>query len=161
MLRVNLAGEYGARSIYQGQLRVLKNHDSAPVLSHMLNQEQEHLHFFEKACVRERVRPSALSPLWYGAGQLLGMITAAMGPKSAMACTMAVETVIGQHYQEQIQALPLEDPLRETLVQFQAEEREHHDTAADHQGQDAPGYPVLSAVIQAGSRLAIALAKRV
>jgi ubiquinone biosynthesis monooxygenase Coq7 len=74
---------------------------------------------------------------------------------------MAVETVIDQHYQEQIQALPLNDPLRETLVQFQAEEREHHDTASAHHGQDAPGYPLLSALIQAGSRLAIALAKRV
>ena len=161
MLRVNLAGEYGARSIYQGQLRVLKNHPVAPVLTHMLDQEVAHLHFFEKACVGERVRPSALSPLWYMAGQLLGMATAALGPQSAMACTMAVETVIDQHYQEQIEALPLDDPLRETLVQFQAEEREHHDTARLHQGQEAPAYPVLSSVIQAGSRLAIALAKRV
>lgn len=161
MLRVNLAGEYGARCIYQGQLRVLKHHPCAPVLQEMLDQEATHLRFFQQACVRERVRPSALSPLWYAAGHLLGMVTAAMGPKTAMACTMAVETVIDQHYQEQIQALPLNDPLRETLVQFQAEEREHHDTASAHHGHDAPGYPLLSAVIQTGSRLAIALAKRV
>jgi ubiquinone biosynthesis monooxygenase Coq7 len=161
MLRVNLAGEYGARCIYQGQLRVLKHHACAPVLQEMLDQEAVHLRFFEQACVQERVRPSALSPLWYGAGQVLGMVTAALGPKTAMACTMAVETVIDQHYQEQIQALPLNDPLRETLVQFQAEEREHHDTASAHHGQDAPGYPLLSALIQTGSRLAIALAKRV
>jgi ubiquinone biosynthesis monooxygenase Coq7 len=55
MLRVNLAGEYGARSIYQGQLRVLKHHACAPVLQEMLDQEAVHLRFFEQACVQERV----------------------------------------------------------------------------------------------------------
>jgi ubiquinone biosynthesis monooxygenase Coq7 len=161
MLRVNLAGEYGAQCIYRGQLRILQHHACAPVLSHMLEQEQVHWRFFQKACVQERVRPSALSPLWCAAGYMLGMVTATMGPKTAMACTMAVETVIQTHYEDQIQALPHNDPLRETLLHFQEEEREHHDTASAHHGQEALGYPLLSAAIQAGSRLAIAIAKRI
>ena len=49
---------------------------------------------------------------------------------------------------------------RQILSQFRDEELEHRDTAIDHDGEDAVGYPVMRRVIQAGCRTAIGLAER-
>ena len=63
--------------------------------------EQEHIDKFNELLVEKRVRPTALLPLWNFAGFALGAGTALMGEKAAMACTIAVEKVIGEHYREQ------------------------------------------------------------
>jgi len=160
-LRVDHAGEVGARRIYEGQLAVLGAHPVAEEIRHMRDQEQEHLDTFSSLLNDYEVRPSLLSPLWNGAGFMLGAVTAAMGPKAAMACTIAVEEVIGTHYDRQAKSLENEDDLVETLEQFRDEELEHRDIAKDHDGEDAIGYPIMRRVIQAGCRVAIKLAERV
>ncbi|MGI4881057.1 MAG: demethoxyubiquinone hydroxylase family protein, partial [Janthinobacterium lividum] len=77
-----------------------------------------------------------------------------------MACTVAVETEIDRHYQSQRDALGDRDPeLAGHIADFQAEEVEHRDTAGLIAG--ANGFPLMSAVIRAGCRVAIALTKRV
>lgn len=52
-----------------------------------------------------------------------------------MACTVAVETVIVEHYNDQLRTL-LEDPqinkeLMEVITKFRDEEQEHHDTGSE------------------------------
>jgi ubiquinone biosynthesis monooxygenase Coq7 len=84
-----------------------------------------------------------------------------MGEKAAMACTVAVEEVIDEHYQQQAEALGDAEPeLKATIEKFQADEREHRDTGLAHGAEATPGYEALSAVIKAGSRLAIWMATR-
>jgi ubiquinone biosynthesis monooxygenase Coq7 len=46
-----------------------------------------------------------LRPLWEIAGFAVGAGTALMGKEAAMACTEAVETVIGDHYNDQLRTL--------------------------------------------------------
>ena len=70
-----------------------------------MEQEQEHLDTFDTLLNEYKVRPSLLDPVWSAAGFVLGATTAAMGPKAAMACTIAVEEVIGTHYDRQVQDL--------------------------------------------------------
>ena len=163
MIRVDQAGEYGAKRIYAGQLAVMG--DVAPharAVAHMAEQEQAHLDWFNGAMVRRGVRPSALQPIWHVAGYALGAATAAMGPEAAMACTAAIETEIDRHYQEQLAELGESDPeLSEAIERFRQEEVEHRDTALAADAELAPGYPVLSFAIRAGCRAAIALAKRI
>src|ERR1700751_3673697 len=92
MIRVDHAGEYGAKRIYEGQLAVLgKNQKTKKLIEHMAAQEQAHLAFFEKEIAARQVRPTALHPLWHLTGYALGAITARMGTEAAMACTVAVE----------------------------------------------------------------------
>jgi len=161
ILRVDHAGEVGARRIYEGQLAILGNHPVAPEIEHMKDQEQHHLDTFENLLREHEVRPSVFSPLWNGAGFLLGAVTAAMGPKAAMACTIAVEEVIGEHYDKQVKSLDdSHAELKATLAQFRDEELEHRDTARDHDGEKAIGYPVMRRIIQAGCRTAIRVAER-
>jgi len=162
MIRVDHAGEYGAERIYAGQLAVLGRGPKAEVLRRMHTQEQQHLTAFNEMIVRRRVRPTALLPLWHVAGFALGAVTAAMGERAAMACTVAVEEAIDAHYTAQLRDLSADEPaLRATLEKFRAEELEHRDIGLEHGAEQAPGYRLMSAVIKAGCRAAIALSERV
>ncbi|MGF1607819.1 MAG: demethoxyubiquinone hydroxylase family protein [Kiloniellales bacterium] len=161
-IRVDHAGEYGARRIYEGQLAVLGRGRSAPTLLHMHAQELRHLQTFEKLMVERRVRPTLLQPLWHVAGFALGAGTALLGEKAAMACTVAVEEVINEHYARQAEKFgPDEAPLQETIEEFRREELEHRDTALAAGAEQAPAYGLLSGAIKAGSRLAIWLSERI
>lgn len=161
ILRVDHAGEYGARRIYEGQLAILGKTASAPALRHMAEQEAHHLNAFEKLVVERRVRPTALLPFWHVAGYALGAATALLGEQAAMACTVAVEEVIDEHYRGQIESLgDDEKPLGETLENFRLDEVAHRDTALASGAEDAPGYAVLTQAVKGASRLAIWLSER-
>jgi ubiquinone biosynthesis monooxygenase Coq7 len=85
-----------------------------------------------------------------------------MGPRAAMACTVAVEEVIDEHYREQAERLgAAESGLKSTIEEFRMEELEHRDTALDHGAERAVGYLVLSALVKSGSRMAIWLSTRI
>ena len=162
MIRVDHAGEYGARRIYEGQLAVLGHGPKGPAIRHMYEQELRHLEIFERLVAERRVRPTALQPLWHVAGFALGVGTALLGERAAMACTVAVEEVIDEHYAKQADQLGAdEQALHDTIEEFRAEELEHRDTGLAHGAEETPGYQPLSAAIKAGSRLAIWLSERV
>lgn len=162
MIRVDHAGEYGAQRIYQGQIAVLGETEIGPTLEHMAEQEQAHLAAFDRMIVERRVRPTLLHPLWHVAGFALGAGTALMGRRAAMACTVAVEEVIDEHYARQAEALGDDEPaLKAKIEQFRAEEEEHRDIGLAHDAERAPAYRALTRVIKAGSRTAIWLSERI
>jgi ubiquinone biosynthesis monooxygenase Coq7 len=163
MLRVDQAGEYGATRIYAGQLTVLRpNCPEAKLISRMAAQEQRHLARFDRLVAERGVRPTALQPLWNIAGFALGAATALMSEKAALACTDAVETEIDRHYGRQLEQLGEDDPeLAGDIAEFRAEELEHRDTAREAGAAGAFGYPLLTAAIRAGCKVAIELSKRI
>jgi ubiquinone biosynthesis monooxygenase Coq7 len=166
ILRVDHAGEYGAVRIYEGQLAVLGGSAAAPSIDHMARQERRHLERFEELMAERRVRPTLLQPLWHLAGFALGAGTALLGARAAMACTVAVEQVIDEHYNRQAETLAAdvdadETALIETIRRFRDEEIEHRDLALAAGAAEAPGYETLSAAIKLGSRLAIWLSERI
>ncbi|CAO3649128.1 unnamed protein product [Cunninghamella blakesleeana] len=142
MIRVDESGEVGAYYIYKGQMAVLVG--------------------------QHRVRPSLLRPVWEVAGFVVGAGTALIGKEAAMACTEAVETVIGHHYNDQLRELfEIKDHnkdlkhLSETIAKCRDEELEHLDTAVEHDAHRAPFHTALSAVIKQGCKTAIWVAERV
>lgn len=163
MIRVDHAGEFGAKRIYAGQLAVLgTSGPGAKDIAHMAAQEQRHLDWFETALAERRVRPTLLQPVWNSAGFALGAVTAAIGPEAAMACTAAVETEIDRHYSQQLAELGDSDPeLGAAIRDFQADEVEHRDHALAAGAERAPAYPLMSAMIRAGCRVAIAVSQRI
>eukprot|EP00842_Homolaphlyctis_polyrhiza_P004036 jgi/Hompol1/4633/HPOL_003772-RA len=170
MLRVNHAGEIGANGIYAGQAAVFarrKDPELTSMIEHMWDQEKTHLKVFDSVLAENRVRPSLLRPFWEAAGFALGAGTALMGKEAAMACTEAVETVIGNHYNDQIrELLQLEQDddikkLTEVLRQFRDDELEHLDTAVEQNAKDAPGYSILTNAIHGGCKAAIWVASRI
>ncbi len=162
MLRVDHAGELGAVRIYGGQLAVLRRGGrGAGELRRMAAAEERHLARFETLLRERRVRPTLLEPLWSALGYALGAATALLGERAAMACTVAIEEVIDDHYAAQAEYLASEDPgLEETVRAFRADEIAHRQTALAHGAAETPGYELLTGAIKAGSRLAIWLSTR-
>jgi len=186
-LRVDHAGEFGADRIYAGQLAVLgpKGTGSLPfvpssgkqvsaeetgaLIQHMWDQEKEHLAAFERLIPKHRARPTVLLPLWNIAGYALGAGTALLGREAAMACTVAVEATITEHYNDQIRALvSIKDELSEdereildVITKCRDDEQEHHDTGLEQEAEKAIGYPVLSSVITTGCKAAIWVSEKV
>ena len=161
MIRVDHAGEYGARRIYDGQLAVLGDTAAGEAIRAMARQEQKHLDRFDRLAVERGVRPTALAPLWHVAGYALGVASALMGEKAAMAATAAVESVIDDHYGEQARRLGDDEAeLRATIEEFRADEREHRDTALAMGASEVPAHALLDGAVKAGTRLAIWLSTR-
>ncbi len=168
MIRVNHAGEYGAKQIYKGQLFVL-GHDET--IAHMAEQEQEHLDAFTHILIDKGIRPSLLQPLWHVGGFALGAMTAWMGRDFAHTCTVAVETVIDEHYQSQIATLQKGDgevktveeaDLTALIEKCRADECEHKDIANQQAGVDlSKRYPITSTLIRTLTKVAIKVAKRI
>lgn len=165
IIRVDHAGELGADRIYAGQLAILSNTKSGPTIQHMWEQEKKHREEFENLIRKYRVRPTIMTPFWNVAGFALGAGTALLGEKAAMACTVAVETVIVEHYNDQLRQL-MEDPnsdkeLLATITKFRDEEQEHHDTGIDHGAEQAPFYQAMTEMIKFGCKAAIAISKKI
>lgn len=167
VIRVDQAGEFGAVRIYEGQLAALRwtgraGGDAGRKIAAMARAERVHKATFDGLTARRRVRPTALSPLWSLAGFGLGVATALLGDKAAMACTVAVEETIDEHYAAQAAALGDDEAeLRATVEKFRAEEIEHKETALASGAEQAPAYTALTAAIKAGSKLAIWLSTRI
>ena len=166
ILRVDHAGELGAVAIYRGQRAVFAGAAKPPPIAEALDEmqahEAAHLSAFDALLTARGVRPTALAPFWRVAGFLLGAGTALMGEKAAHACTEAVESVIEQHYADQIaELIPREPELAAELSRFRDDELSHRDQAIAGGARDAPGYRLLSAVIGAGCRPALRLTENV
>ena len=99
-----------------------------------------------------------------------------MGREAAMACTEAVETEIGEHYNQQVrELLAWADKaeaegdglsgefkgLLEQIRRIRDEELEHLDHAVEHDAKQANPYELLTGVIRAGCRGAIWVSERV
>jgi len=166
MLRVDHAGEVAAKRIYQGQLDILRQRPGqtaeVALIEEMAEKEHAHLARFEALMRQHQVRPTALGPVWDAASYGLGVVSALLGANAAMAATVAVEEVITEHYQAQLQALGTQAPeLSAMIEEFRADEMAHRETALAHGAEAAVGYAPLSALIKAGCRLAIKIAERV
>ena len=163
IIRVDHAGEYGATRIYDGQIAIFgKKSKIGKTIQHMADQEKEHIETFEKLIIDNKVRPTALLPIWGVAGFLLGASTAFMGEKAAMACTVAVESVIGEHYNKQAKQLGTDQAKLKTIIKkFEKDELEHHDIGIKNDAESTPGYSFLTQVISTGCKIAIEISKKI
>ncbi len=165
MIRVNHAGEFSAKRIYEGQLSMLQDPHSRALVQHMAAQEAVHLEKFSELCDKHHVPPTKLLPLWDTISYGLGVVSGALGPKAAMACTMAVEEVIETHYENQIKRLQdiqpsYEQTLQNTIGDCLADERDHHNLAKDENAEDLLGFSFLKKSLQVALKVAIGLSER-
>lgn len=177
-LRVNQAGELAATLIYTAQTPPInKAHPHLrPLMKHMYDQEAGHFAKFNELLAKHRIRPTVMYPLWQAAATFLGWSTGAMGREAAMACTEAVETEIGEHYNGQVRELltwvkgmeereeEVGEELRvlvEDIRRIRDEELEHLDHAVENDAKEANPYELLTGVIRAGCKGAIWVTEKV
>lgn len=89
-----------------------------------------------------------------------------LGERAAMACTVAVEAVIVEHYNDQLRILAMEHPekhaeIMAAIQKCRDEEQEHHDTGLEQGAEQAPLYQAMTAAIKVGCKTAIALSTRI
>lgn len=145
-------------------------------MKHMYDQEAGHFKTFNSLLARHRIRPTVMYPVWSAVSSGLGWATGVLGREAAMACTEAVETEIGGHYNGQVRVLldmvdqmeaageEVGDELRElisTIRRIRDEELEHLDHAVENDAKEAKPYELLTGVIRAGCRGAIWITERV
>ena len=176
IIRVNHAGEFGAKVIYDGQIAALKlkqDHETVKLVQHMKEQEDVHFDYFNKEISAQKIRPTIMQPLWKIGGFTLGFLTALANKKAAMCCTTAVEEVIDEHYQQQLDLITKEEifldenerekivALKEKIEKFRAEELEHRDIGYEHKAAELAYFKPLSAIVKLTTKFAIAVSKRI
>ena len=164
ILMVNHAGEFGAQRIYQGQIAFTKKSDNRSIIQHMLQQELEHLNYFENEIKNGKSKPSLLLPLWSVLGYGIGALSAIAGVKTSMLMTESIEEVIVKHYQEQIEHLETngtDNNLLMKIRKFKQEEAQHIGIAIENNSQKAALHNILSKLIRTMCTLAIYLSKKV
>ena len=145
-------------------------------MKHMYDQEAGHFKKFNELLAKHRIRPTLMYPLWKVAATTLGWTTAVMGREAAMACTEAVETEIGGHYNGQVREMlawmkemedigeeigeELTDLIKE-IRRIRDEELEHLDHAVEHDAKEAQPYELLNNVVRGGCRAAIWVSEKV
>jgi ubiquinone biosynthesis monooxygenase Coq7 len=145
-------------------------------MKHMYDQEANHFKVFNGLLAKHRIRPTAMYPIWQAAATMLGWTTGMLGREAAMACTEAVETEIGNHYNGQVRELfkwmtelkekgeeldPELQVLIEEIKRIRDEELEHLDHAVENDAKEAQPYQPLTDVIRYGCRGAIWVSERV
>lgn len=146
----------------------------------MWNQEKDHLKTFELLAMKYRVPRSLMTPFWSVGGFVMGAGSALLGPRAAMACTVAVEKVITEHYNDQIRELMADnvptstessessspdkgrhDDLIKTLSGFRDDEQHHHDTGLANEAELTPGYKIFTKGIETVCKVAVKIAQRI
>ena len=175
---MNHAGELAATLIYTAQTPpVVRAHPHLrPLMKHMYDQEAGHFKTFNELLAKHRIRPTAMYPVWQAAATGLGWATGVMGREAAMACTEAVETEIGEHYNSQVRVLlqwmkemeargeeidPEIKDLVITIKRIRDEELEHLDHAVEQDAKLAQPYELLNNIIRAGCRGAIKISEKI
>lgn len=176
IIRVDHAGEFGAKVIYAGQIAALKlkkDHETLKLVEHMKEQEDVHFDYFDAEIRRQKIRPTVMQPIWAVGGFALGFLTALADKKAAMTCTTAVEEVIDEHYQEQLVVLKKQENLlneeekeqlavlKNKIAKFREEELEHRDIGYEHKAAELNCFTPLSTFIKATTKFAIAVSKRI
>lgn len=164
IIMVDHAGEYGAQRIYQAQLRFSRTIEDKKIIKHMLNQELEHLKYFEKQIENGLARPTILMPLWNIFGYGIGAISALMGNKTSMLVTEKIEEIIVEHYQEQIDYLKKHDPdnpILSKIEKFKADEESHIHIATDNDSKSAMFHGIWSKIVHNFCKSAIFLSKKI
>jgi|TARA_B110000261_G_C12897331_1_gene282985 ubiquinone biosynthesis monooxygenase Coq7 len=165
IIRVNQAGELGAQKIYSAQKKVfefLGKHDDVKEISRMAEEEKEHLDYFNNKIKKHNIRPTILGPIWEIGATAIGLSTAIMGSKAAYTCTEAVEEVIVEHYQNQIDLLEgVDHELQSKIKKFQQDEEGHKQTAIEHGSQQAFAYKILRQVLRKTTQAAVFVAEKI
>ena len=158
------AGEFGAQQIYKAQIKFSHNKTTKTILNEMLYQELEHLEYFANEIKTGRGRPTMLLPIWRVFAYGLGAVTGIMGYKYTMLATEAVEEVIVNHYQEQIDYLKIHDgnnPMLAKIQKFQQDEAAHIEIAIGSEYADSVSFKIMKQMVKAICYAAIYLSKKV
>jgi len=132
MIKVDHAGENGAVNIYRAQTLVARIRAPSLVtrLQHFQSHEEEHRRIFSAHLSDNGIRRCVSYHLNGIGGYMLGFVTAIIGPSAIAATTYAVESVVLEHLDQQMNYLQGTDTTAYKAVSaIYLDEKEHHEEA--------------------------------
>jgi 3-demethoxyubiquinol 3-hydroxylase len=163
IIKVNHAGEHGAINIYSGQIFMarLTARGMVSQLKEFRSHEQRHRTIFG-AELQRRGRPHCRSYWLCGFGGLvLGLITGLLGARAIAATTVAVESVVLRHLEQQLVVLQGNDPAAIAAIsEIVSEEQQHHDHSASRVQEGTFWPKVLVPIVSASTEAVIWLGMR-
>jgi 3-demethoxyubiquinol 3-hydroxylase len=146
LMRVNHAGEVAAQALYQGQALTASTPDMQRLLKEAATEEADHLNWTAQRLEALNSRPSLLSPLWYTGAFLIGAVAGKMGDSVSLGFLAETERQVEAHLEDHLSRLPVADAAsRAVVIQMQADEVNHMNTAIRAGGADLPA-PVQTAM---------------
>jgi 3-demethoxyubiquinol 3-hydroxylase len=133
ILKVDHAGEFGAISIYTGQIWMahIRARDLVPELTEFRSHERGHREIFAAELERRGQRRCKSYALCGAGGFVLGVVTGLAGRSAISATTVAVESVVLRHLEEQLRILKGVDSAAVAAISsIVSEEREHFDRSS-------------------------------
>jgi ubiquinone biosynthesis monooxygenase Coq7 len=133
ILKVNHAGENGAVCIYAGQIAVARftAPGLVPELREFISHERRHRETFFRELQQRGVRRCRSYLLCGAGGFVLGFLTGLCGRGAICATTVAVESVVLRHLEQQLAALEGKDASAvAAIASIVEEEKQHHDKSA-------------------------------
>jgi ubiquinone biosynthesis monooxygenase Coq7 len=163
IMKVNHAGEHGAINIYRGQIFMARLTARRLVneLIEFRSHEERHRALFGAELQRRR-RPRCKSYWLCGfGGYVLGLLTGLFGASAIAATTVAVESVVLRHLEQQLAALQGIDPAAIAAISsIVTEEKEHHDHSV-RLAQAGRFWPkILTPIVSAATEFVIWLGMR-
>jgi 3-demethoxyubiquinol 3-hydroxylase len=158
IMKVDHAGEFGAISIYTGQiwLASLRARDLIPELIEFRSHERGHRAIFGTELERRGQRRCRSYWLCGVGGLLLGIITGLLGRTAISATTVAVESVVLRHLEDQLERLRgMDEAAVSAISAIVSEEREHHDRSFAHIPSTSIWYRTLRPVVAAATECVI------
>ena len=125
-------------------------------LDEFLSHERCHRDLFAAEMARRSVPRCRSFHLCGVDGLFLGFLTGLIGARGIAATTVAIESVVLRHLDEQVAELRMSDPgAAATIAQIIADEQQHHDASlAQFEGR-SPLYRAIRAIVSASTELVI------
>ena len=163
IVRVNHAGELGAQDIYNSQIKFCKDDKLKKELLKISQEEKVHYDYFESLILKKRIRPTLMSPAWKAGSFFLGVISSRLGSDYVYACTKAVEEVIVEHYQEQVEYLDknkIEENLKNKIKKFCEDEDKHRVNADKSIKKEDFSLKIFKGFTRGVTKMAIEISKK-
>lgn len=139
LMRINHSGEVCAQALYQGQAVTAKLPEVRASMERAAAEENDHLDWCERRIHELGGRTSLLNPLWYGGSFAIGALAGLAGDKWSLGFVAETEHQVGDHLQDHLQRLPMQDDKsRAILEQMQADELQHATQALEAGGAPLP-----------------------
>jgi 3-demethoxyubiquinol 3-hydroxylase len=174
IIRVDHAGELGAKIIYNAQIKFTKDEKQATILRRMLLQELEHLDYFLEKSSQIKVRPSFFNPMFSILGTVMGSISGILGKDATMGSISGIESVINNHYEKQIHGLNNllsfeinsyeRNLINEMIIKiksFQQDEISHHDEANNIGNNSSLLYKISNKIANSVTKICVAISSKV
>lgn len=163
MIKVDHAGENGAVNIYRAQIIAvsLRAPSLKAELSHNFEHELEHRRIFQAWLNQNDIRRCLSYHLCGIGGFALGFVTGLIGPKAVHATTYAVETVVLEHLEHQVETLTLNDlSAAECVSKIIEDEKSHRDHAASQLSGESRLTKVILAIVTLSTECVIRFGMR-